>query len=176
MDPKTPLSPAARKSRDEAWKQTDRGRTVAAERNLPPRPLTPEENAVLHWVLEHGSKEAQCFLPQLEGIRALRWCDCGCPSIQLVIEPGTPDVDAIVGNIVCDVFGTTLENEKVGILLFQKNSRLELMELYSLDAGIYGDTPEYGLPTIESLEHAEWAPAPGFRNVRQPIKFPKSRA
>jgi hypothetical protein len=176
MAPKTPLSPAARKSRDEAWKQTDRGRTVAAERDLPPRRLTPEENAVLREVLEHRSKEAQSFLPQLEGIRAIRWCDCGCPSIRLVIEPGTPDAGAIVGNIVCDVFGTTSANEKVGILLFQKNGRLELMEIYSLDAGIYGDTPEYGLPTIESLEHAEWAPAPGFPNVRQPIKSPKSPA
>lgn len=176
MDPKTPLNPAARKIRDEAWKQSDRGRGFAAERGLPPRPLTREENELLSWVLEHGGEAAQSFLPQLDGIGAVRWCDCGCPSIRLVTEPNAPKGDHSVGNLVCDVFGITSENEKAGLLLFQKNGQLELMEIYPLDAGLYEDTPEYGLPTIASLECAEWEPVPGFRNVRRPVKSPESPA
>lgn len=169
---KTPLSPDARKRRDEAWKQSNRGREVAAERLHPSRPLSSEELGLLRWVLEHGGEVAQLFLPQLEGIRAVRWCDCGCPSIQLLTELNAPRAERSIGNIVCDVFGTTPENEKAGILLFQKEGRLDLLEIYSFDAGLYGETPEYGLPTIESLEFPEWEPVPGFPNVRRPLKSP----
>ena len=155
VESKTPLNLDPPKRRDEAWKQSDRGREVAAGRDQPSRPLSSEELELLRWVLEHGGETARSFLPQLEGIRAVRWCDCGCPSIRLVTEPNAPSADLGVGNIVCDVFGTTTANEKAGILLFQKEGRLDLMEIYSLDAGLYGDTPEYGLPTIESLEFPE---------------------
>ena len=150
-EPKKPLSPAARKLRDEAWKQSARGKEIAAQRHEAPRPLTIEELKLLEVVLERGSKESRLFLPQLREMHAVRWCDCGCPSIHLVPEPNCPKVEARIGNIVCDVEGTTAENEKAGVLLFQKNGRLDLMEIYSLDAGYYSETPEYGLPTIESL-------------------------
>jgi hypothetical protein len=176
MESKTLLNPDARKRRDEAWKQSSRGREFAAERHQPSRPLSSEELGLLRWVLEHGGETARSFLPQLEGIRAVRWCDCGCPSIRLLTEPNAPKVELGVDKVVCDVFGTTPENEKAGILIFQKEGRLDLMEIYSLDAGFYGDTPEYGLPTIERLELPEWEPLPGFPHVRRPIKSPKSPA
>jgi hypothetical protein len=176
VESKTPLSPDARKRRDEAWKQSDRGREIAAERHQPSRPLCSEELELLRWVLEQGGEAARSFLPQLEGIRAVRWCDCGCPSIRLLTEPNTPKAELSIDKVICDVFGTTPENEKAGILLFQKEGRLDLMEIYSLDAGLYGDTPEYGLPAIESLEFPEWEPVPGSPNVRRPIKSPESPA
>jgi hypothetical protein len=173
---KTPLGREALESRNKAWKVNERGRQVAAEKDQAPRPLTAEELEVLRWVLEHGGKAAQLFLPQLEGIRAVRWCDCGCPSIRLTIPPDGPKVDGKLGNIVCDFIGTTREDEKAGVLLFQRDGRLDLMEIYPLDAGLYGDTPEYGLPTLESLEFPEWEPVPGFPNVRYPFKSPRSPA
>src|SRR5208282_6305615 len=77
VESKTPLSPDARKRRDDAWKQSDRGREIAAERHQPSRPLCSEELELLRWVLEQGGERARSFLPQLEGIRAVRWCDCG---------------------------------------------------------------------------------------------------
>jgi hypothetical protein len=93
-----------------------------------------------------------------------------------VTKPDAPKAELSVGNMVCDVFGATPENEKAGILLFQKEGRLDLMEIYPLDAGLCGDTPEYGLLTIESLELPEWEPVPGFPNVRRSIKSPESPA
>jgi hypothetical protein len=171
-EPKRPLSPEARERRDKAWKSCERGRQVAAEKDDAPRPLTAEELEVLRWVLEHGGKAAQSFLPQLEGIRAVRWCDCGCPSIRLITRPDGPKVDGKLGNIVCDFDGATHEDEKAGVLLFQRDGRLDLMEIYSLDAGLYGDSPEYGLPTIESLWLTNFGLAQDSSNTTESAKSP----
>lgn len=173
---KKPLTQEEITRRDEAWTLSARGQEIASELDLPPRPLTSEEQSLLRWILEHGSVQAQSFLPQLEGIQAVRWCKCGCPSIRLLIQPDVPEAELSAGNILCDVFGTTPENEKAGILLFKKEGRLDVMEVYSLDAGLYGDTPEYGLPTIESLEFPEWESVPGFPNARRLVRSPKSQA
>ncbi len=71
--PKTLLNPEARKRRDEVWKESVRGQEVAAERNQgPPRRLTAEELQLLRWILEHGGEGAQAFLPQLDGMLAVR--------------------------------------------------------------------------------------------------------
>jgi len=62
-----------------------------------------------------------------------------------------PKAELSVGNILCDIVGTTPGNVKAGILLFQKEGRLDLMKMYSFDTGLHGDTPEYGLPHDTTL-------------------------
>src|SRR5581483_746770 len=109
---KTPLGREALESRNKAWKSSERGQQFAAEKDQAPRPLTPEELEVLRWVLEHGGKAVRLFLPQLAGIRAVRWCDCGCPSIRLFTLPNGPKVDGKLGNVISDFIGTTHEDEK----------------------------------------------------------------
>jgi hypothetical protein len=115
--------------------------------NSEPRPLTAEELKLLIWLLEHGLPEAKTFAPQVEKIRATPWCDCGCPSISLHVEEGAP-LGISSHSPIADVVGTTQEGKKVGLLLFQKDGKLNLLEEYELDV-IEGT---WGFPVIGSLE------------------------
>jgi hypothetical protein len=123
------------------------------EKILTPRPLTPEELALLNWLLEHGLPEAKSFAPQVENISATRWhtgeSKCGCPSISLYVKEDTP-LGTCSSNVISDFVGVTPEGKKVGLLLFQKNGKLDLLEEYELDV-MEGD---WGFPVIDSLE--EW--------------------
>ena len=111
------------------------------------RPVTPEELALLNWLLKHGLPEARTFAPQLEKIRATPWCDCGCPSISLHVEDGLP-LGIGSRSPIADFVGTTQEGKKVGLLLFQKDGKLDLLEEYELDV-IEGN---WGFPVMNSLE------------------------
>src|SRR5689334_23001183 len=44
------------------------------------RPLTPEELDLLRWMFANGSEDLRTFEPQLNGMLASSWCDCGCPA------------------------------------------------------------------------------------------------
>jgi hypothetical protein len=114
--------------------------------NLPPRPLSPEEEKLLRWILEHGSENAKSYLPQIEGMRARRSCSCGCASICLVVLNNAPAGTAAKDRIVADLSGRTAQGSSVGVLVFQYDCRLSDLEVYP-----YGDEGESGLPTIESL-------------------------
>jgi len=126
-----------------------------AEQDLPPRPLTSEESEVLCWILEHGSEEAQSFRSQIEGIRAVRACVCGCPTISLRVSE-----DALLGEpngsrVICDLMGRTAKGELVGVLLFQVGGKLSELEAYSVDGQIQGDSQEFSFPMIETLRNLE---------------------
>lgn len=101
----------------------------------------------MNWLLEHGLPEAKTFAPQVENIRATPWCDCGCPSISLHVEEGAP-LGISSYSPIADVVGMTPEGKKVGLLLFQKNGKLDLLEEYELSV-IEG---VWGFPVLDSLE------------------------
>jgi hypothetical protein len=117
------------------------------ENLVTPRPLTTEELALLNWVLEHGVPEAKTFAPQVEKIHATPWCDCGCPSISLHVEDGLP-LGSFPYSVISDVLAKTPEGKKMGILLFQKEGKLSLLEMYSLDI----NEGDWDFPIYESLQ------------------------
>ena len=41
-----------------------------------------------------------------------------------------------------------------------------------MDGQIKGDSPEFGLPMIDSMNLLVWEPVPGMPNMRRPIKSP----
>lgn len=135
--------------RKEEWKQSTRGREIDAERELPPRRLTTEEHEFLTLILENESEDARSFIPQLEEMRAVRWCDCGCPSITLFVAEDAPPGRQMRHRLVCDLLGETAKGELVGVILFQNGGKLSLLEAYSLDGAV--GPPEFGWPTVESL-------------------------
>lgn len=139
------------------WERSPRYAELDAERDLPPRPLTPEELTLLRWALEYGSDEAKAFLPQIEGIRAARSCVCGCPTIRLVIAEDAVPAKQPDSRVLRDLKGLTERNELVGLMVLQLGGRLAEMEAYSIDGSLM--TPEFGWPLIETLRELD-APEP----------------
>ena len=137
---------------DRRWNRSGRKREIEAEQDLPPRPLTPEEDDLLRWILEHGSDEAKSFLPQVERIRAVRGCTCGCPTIHLEAGESALLGSSQADRIICDLLGRTAKGELVGLLLFQIAGKLDSLEIYSLDGDLKNNTPEFGLPMVETLK------------------------
>jgi hypothetical protein len=113
---------------------------------LETRRLTDEEQQLIKWMLEHGSSEASSLLPQLKLARATNWrCECGCASINIVVEGREPPVATKEMHIVADfVFGP--DNEPNGIFLFEKGGLLAGLEVYGLAA----DAPK-SLPRPDAL-------------------------
>ena len=135
------------------WDRSPRKREIEAECELPPRPLTPEEDLLLRWILEHSLEEAKTFLPQVDGMQAVRSCICGCPTIHLSAVEGAPLGNMQSGRIICDLIGKTAKSELVGLMLFQNGGKLSCLEGYSLDAEI--GPPEFGFPVLEGLGEFE---------------------
>lgn len=129
------------------------------------RPLTDEELKLLRHIVEVGSDDLRTFRPQLEGIFACPWCDCGCPSIRLQVSNEAPVGRDLNGRVIADFAGRTEKGELVGVLLFQRDRKLELLEIYSMDGLAQG---EFGLPTLDSLTLLEWQPSPNNPNIRVP--------
>ena len=140
------------------------------------RPLASEELELLQWMFEHGSEDLRTFRPQIEGIRASRWCTCGCPSINLEVAESAPLGLDRGETVIGDFGGKTARGELVGVLLFQHSGRLTLLEVYSMDGQVKEESGEFGLPAIDSLSLLEWEPLPGHSNVKVPAKSPKSPA
>lgn len=143
----------------------------------PLRPLTNEENELVRWMFGHGSEDLRSYAPQIEGMLGARWCDCGCSSIRLEVAEGAPLGRDIGQRVIGDFEGKTPRGERVGILLFQRGGKLELLEVYSFDAQLpRDDSSEWGLPTIDSLVPLVWQPSPNNPNIRIPARSPKSPA
>jgi hypothetical protein len=140
------------------------------------RPLTQKELELLRWMFEHGSDDLRSFLPQLEGIRAARSCDCGCPSIRLQVTERAPVGRDCGETVIGDFKGKTGRGELVGVLLFQRAGKLTELEVYSMDGLIKGDSPEFGLPLLDSISALQWEPVPDMPNIRRAVKSPKSPA
>jgi hypothetical protein len=127
------------------------------------RPLKEAELELLLWMFHHGPDDLRTFRPQLEGILASPWCDCGCPSIRLQVAEGVALGKDFNQRVIGDFAGRTAKGELVGVLLFQRDRKLELLEIYSMDGLVEG---KFGLPTLESLKMLEWVPSPHNPNVR----------
>lgn len=111
------------------------------------RSLTPEERILLEWLVEHGDSEGRAFSSQLEGIRVVGGCGCGCPTIALGVE-GAKEATAGPSQILADFLGETPDGWQAGILLHAREGKLSELEVYNLSEH---DGP-YSLPTIDSLK------------------------
>jgi hypothetical protein len=108
------------------------------------RELTPVEERLIRWMLDHGKAEARAFLSQLERaqVTPVR-CPCGCASINLSID-GLPGPSGGMHSLADFIFGT--EEELSGIFVFEQGGVLSGLEVY----GFAGDAPKT-LPSPHSL-------------------------
>ncbi|HLF79112.1 MAG TPA: hypothetical protein VJB57_16650 [Dehalococcoidia bacterium] len=105
------------------------------------RELTSQERALLLWALDaKGGQER--YLEQVESLRVIGGCDCGCPSIDF----SSDDDLNISSRIIVDFYGESPEGIPVGGILWAAGESLSSLEIYSLP-----DAEHYSLPSLDSL-------------------------
>src|SRR5208283_5229999 len=108
------------------------------------RTLTPDEELLIRWMLEHGTPAAKAFLSQLEKAKATAWrCPCGCASVNLSID-GLPEPSGGLHILADFVFGT--DEDLSGAFAFERSGVLAGLEVY----GLAGEAPKT-LPLPASL-------------------------
>ena len=110
------------------------------------RPLSDQERALVRWLLEHGEPHASEFLSQLEDVRVVSRCGCGCASVNFGVRGRTP---SCVGgmDILSDYYWHDDEGRALGVFVFACEELLAGLEIYSLDGLTAGDV----LPRHEKL-------------------------
>jgi len=108
------------------------------------RPVTQHEADIIRWLLEHGDPKYLTLASQIDALRVVSKCTCGCPTVDFDLGDG---INSHKGEGMFSDCGAEVEGEEVGVLLFQVHGRISSLEVYSC-AG--SDRP-FGLPSIESL-------------------------
>jgi hypothetical protein len=113
----------------------------------PRRPLRPAEADLVGWLLAHAlhSGAGSAPLPAVSDLLVAGACDCGCPSIDFLVEG-----QAGTASIAAEAEGTSPEGMAVGIILWVRSGRMSGLEVYPLT----GDGP-VSLPDSASL-HPAW--------------------
>jgi len=110
------------------------------------RPLSQQERTLLNWLIEHGTPEAQQFATQLESVRVVGHCGCGCPTLDLATDKATEPTTG-ASQILADFSGTTPEKVRVGVILHAREGKLSELEVYS----VAGDVGAFSLPDLSTL-------------------------
>jgi hypothetical protein len=110
------------------------------------RSLSPQERAITQWLLEHADPAAKQFTPQLESARVIGRCDCGCPTISMLISQEAPAVCSR-RNLVATAIGVVDDNF-VKLMLMQSNGYLSCLNIHIPD---FIKRP-CGLPSLESMK------------------------
>jgi len=116
-------------------------------RGIENRPLSEDECSLLIWLVENGNPEARAYMPQLETVRVVGRCRCGCPSIDLAVGDAK-EATTGASHILADYIGTTPEGWQVGVQLHARDGKLSELEVYNLSE----HEGAYPLPTIASLK------------------------
>jgi hypothetical protein len=106
---------------------------------IEPRPLTNDERILIHWLLTRGVEMSStttylgaAFLPQIDALRVVSHCSCGCPTIDLALDDPNLAVQNVTGT-VADVEGRSPEGTEIGVILRANNGVLKELELYARD-------------------------------------------
>jgi len=111
------------------------------------RPLTAREAAIIAWLLEHGNSSAAEYLQQLDKVRVVSRCSCGCASVNFSIDGVIPPSENGMG-ILSDYQFLTNEGHLCGVFVFEQAGLLAGLEVWSID----GLTKRPTLPIIEQLQ------------------------
>lgn len=109
------------------------------------RPLTPRENDLVGWLVQHAHRDASELLPQIERLTVASKCKCGCPTVDFALD-GAP-VERKGEELISDWLAE-VDGEPVGVMLFQAHGKISTLEVYSLA----GSDKPFGLPAIESIK------------------------
>ena len=92
-------------------------------KTIPPRPITPDEKAVLSQALSRiGLRpEAQAHLAELDGLEVVGLCECGCGSLYFQLAPGN--------HMIADGWAEFPDGKAANIILWSHEGRLSQLDI-----------------------------------------------
>jgi hypothetical protein len=111
------------------------------------RRLTPREESLVQWLLEHGNPEAVGFLSQLRQARVVSRCSGGCASIDFAVGDHIPRAGAGM-QILADYLWQDANGHRFGVFVFAQDNLLAGLEVWSVD----GSAAASALPGVEVLQ------------------------
>lgn len=108
-----------------------------------PRPIGPAEAELVLWLLTRAGQRsgADALATQVAGLLVASQCDCGCPSVDFLVEGLSA-----TASIVAEAEGQALDGTQLGVILWARAGRLSGLEVYDL-----GDSVTRALPRPEHL-------------------------
>jgi hypothetical protein len=110
------------------------------------RSLTPEEEALVRWLLEHGNSAAAEYLSQISHARVASRCPCGCASIDFAVHGRLPPLPAGT-KILADYVWQDAAGRWFGVIVFARGGVLAGLEVWSVDGSAVAST----LPDVGAL-------------------------
>jgi hypothetical protein len=115
-------------------------------RILEDRALSAKETELVRWALVHGLPGSDSYLPQVDKLRVISICGCGCSSVDFSFDGVLPDYSTGL-EVLSDHLWGTAGTDLCGIFVFARNEKLAGLEAWSVD----GQVTPTGLPRIEDL-------------------------
>ena len=110
------------------------------------RPVSEKETELVRWALEHGLPGSEKYVSQLEKIRVISRCGCGCASVDFSNDGVLPDYSTGL-EVLSDHLWGTGGKDLCGIFVFARREKLAGLEVWSVD----GQVTPTELPNIEDL-------------------------
>ena len=96
------------------------------------RPLSPEEQTLVAWLLKHGNSRAVAALAQVDSARVVERCPCGCPSVDFSIDGVTAAIRSGM-EVVSEFWWRTQRGNLCGAYVFLRADHLAGLDLWSID-------------------------------------------
>jgi hypothetical protein len=113
-------------------------------REVVERPATQQEREIVRWLLKHGDATCAELASQIDTLRVVSTCTCGCPTVDFA-EKETPQPRS-TSRLVSDQLAI-VDGQLVGVMLFARDGCISMLEVYSCA----GTDKPFGLPSVDSL-------------------------
>jgi hypothetical protein len=108
------------------------------------RELKANEKELIKNLLSH-LPDSKPYIEQLDHLRVVGQCDCGCPTIDLALKEHK-NKSSEIPEILIEADGQSPEGIPVGIILWTKAGYLSELEVYPWE-----NTANFGLPDPKTL-------------------------
>lgn len=109
------------------------------------RPLTQQEAALLRWMLDNCGPDALAYMDQIDRLRVVSECTCGCPTIDLALDE-QPVATTGGSSIIADAEGESPEGFRVNVIVHVRDDVICELEVAAFD-----NTGPFALPQPSDL-------------------------
>lgn len=109
------------------------------------RLLTQQEAALLRWMLDNCGPDAFAYMDQIDRLRVVSECTCGCPTIDLALHD-QPAATTGGSLITADAEGESPEGFRVNVIVHVRDDVICELEVAAFD-----NTGPFALPRPADL-------------------------